>query len=369
MSTALKLILVEDSPTDARLVREMLGSDSKLQFELEVHETIDQALAAVTTARFDLGLVDLGLPGCRDLDALERMHGVVPCLPLLVLTGLDDERVATRAVAAGAQDYLPKDGLDGRTLVRAIRHALERARLRDQLHRLNDDLEQRVAERTRDLELFAHSISHDLRSPLQIIDGYAQILREDLDPVLRPDQRGWFVRLDETVRRMAGQLDGLLRYSRAMRAEVRVEPVDLSAAAQSLAMALSREDPGRAVRFVIAEGLHVEGDRHLLSSVVENLVRNAWKFSLPRDPAVIEVGRCVRDDEPVYFVRDNGVGFDPADTRRLFEPFRRLSGSDEIEGSGIGLAAARMALERHGGRIWAEAEPDAGATFYFTLPR
>ncbi len=361
-------ILVVDGEASFRGVCELFAADPGFPCTLDARGDLDGAVAALASGEYDAVLLDLHLPGCAELEALERLAGTRPAAAFIVITGADDQALATRAVGAGAQDHLARHELDTRTLVRAVRHALERARLQEQLRRFNEDLERRVAERTRELEIFTHSLSHDLRSPLQIIDGYAQLLREDLDPHLGDEQLDYFERLHASVRRMARLLDGLLQFSRATRSQIHREPVDLGLAVRSFATALRREAPQRPVRFVVADGLHVRGDPHLLASVLENLVGNAWKFSRAREPAIIEVGRADRDGEPVFFVRDNGVGFDAREAATLFEPFRRLPGSAGVEGSGIGLAAARLAVERHGGRIWAEGRPGEGATFYFTLP-
>lgn len=235
-------------------------------------------------------------------------------------------------------------------------------------------LEQHVEKRTRQLEVankelesFAYSVSHDLRAPLRSIDGFSQALLEDYETVLDAEGQDYLRRVRNASQRMGHLIDNLLKLSRITRQELRSETVNLSMLAQEIAEEFRQAGSERDVAFSIAEGITVTGDPDLLRVVLSNLISNAWKFTKNRVQAVIQFYYTVRDDEPVYVVKDNGAGFDMKYANKLFGAFQRLHQQNEFEGIGIGLATVQRIIHRHGGRIWAEAEVDEGATFYFTL--
>jgi signal transduction histidine kinase len=252
---------------------------------------------------------------------------------------------------------------------------LEEARRQaDALRASEARLEQRVAQRTqeltvanRELESFSYSVSHDLRAPLRAVDGFSQALMEDEGDHISPEGHEHLRRLRAAATRMGQLIDDLLRLSRLSRAELRQEPVDLSALAREVADGLKRAEPGRDTAFDIAPGLQAYGDARLLRVALENLLGNAWKFTSQRSGARIEFFIESRDGHPHYCVRDNGVGFDMAYASKLFSPFQRLHRPTEFPGTGIGLATVQRIIHRHGGDITAESVPDGGATFRFTL--
>ncbi len=243
----------------------------------------------------------------------------------------------------------------------------------------NRDLERRVAERTAELaatntelESFSYSVSHDLRSPLRIIDAWSQILLEEHRDNLRGDGPEMLAQIRRSVHRMGRLIDDLLNLSRVSRANMRHELVDMGALASSVVADLIRLEPERAVEFVIDGDIVAVGDSGLLRVVLENLIGNAWKFTGKNEQTCIEFGRKASETPgtaPIFFVRDNGVGFDMRFVARLFGPFQRLHGVTEFPGTGVGLATVQRIVARHGGRVWAEAELGEGATFNFTLER
>jgi light-regulated signal transduction histidine kinase (bacteriophytochrome) len=241
------------------------------------------------------------------------------------------------------------------------------------LKRLNAELEDRVAQRTRELreanqelETFSYTVAHDLRSPLLTINGFASLLRgDDTTPAAQRD--AMLDRITGAAQRMGRQIEGLLALSKLSRAEMRFARTDLSALAAGIVAELRQQHPGRAVEVEVAQGLVCHGDATLLQVVLQNLLGNAWKYTGRTIDPVIRFEARQQEGETEYCVADNGAGFDMQYAGRLFEAFQRMHRQEDFPGAGIGLATVRRIVERHGGRIRAASSPGAGARFFFTL--
>jgi signal transduction histidine kinase len=241
------------------------------------------------------------------------------------------------------------------------------------LEQARAELEKRVELRTRELaasnrelEAFSYSVSHDLRAPLRAIDGFSKALMDHCGSSVDEKGRHYLQRVRAGTSRMSDLIDDMLELARISRKELTRESVDLTAMARRIASDLAGRDGGRRVRVEVDPGLRATADSRLLEIVLENLMGNAWKFSSRKDSALVRVGR-LEGQAGVFYVQDNGAGFDMAYADKLFGAFQRLHSGDEFEGTGIGLATVQRIVNRHGGRVWAEARPGEGATFYFTL--
>jgi PAS domain S-box-containing protein len=330
-----------------------------------------------------------GLPEENEWTLIRKDRTRVPAL--LSVTALRDERGQITGYVGLTSDLT------------------ERRRAEEALRKLNEELEQRVQARTTDLqakgdelrenqralvnlvedmnektvaleaanikleavnkelEAFSYSVSHDLRAPLRSLDGFSQALIEDYGGKLDAPAQHYLQRIRSGSQRMARLIDDLLNLSRLSRGELGRETVNLSSLAQDIVGELARREPDRKVALALAPHAMVTGDPRLLRVMLENLLGNAWKFTAKQPDAKLEFGQTQQDGQPAYFVRDNGAGFDMNYASRLFGAFQRLHSTEEFPGTGIGLATVQRIIHRHGGRVWAESQVGAGATFYFRL--
>ena len=305
------------------------------------------------------------------------------------LESLEELRTTGRNAAPFEKEYYRKDGSrlpilvtaaaldeEGQRGIGLILDISDQKRAESDLRRLNLELEDRVRRRTSDLEAanaelesFAYSVSHDLRAPLRHIAAFSGLLEDELAGARSAEVSHFLHRIAQSAAEMSLLIDDLLEFSRVGRTDMHVEQVDMHALVEDVVEVLRSDLGGRHVDVSVGEVLPVAGDRTLLRQVWANLLGNAFKYTRPRDPATIEVGSRQEGGETVYWVRDNGVGFDMHYVDRLFRVFERLHRSEEFEGTGIGLANVSRILGRHDGRCWAESELDVGSTFYFALPR
>ncbi len=384
-----KILAVDDSPTYLNALADTLRDDG---YDVVLASSGEEALGLLALQAVDCVLLDLMMPGIGGEETCRRVKAApsVRDTPLIMLTALDDREAMIRGLGAGADDFIAKSSdlavLKARVLAQIRRKQFEdeNRHIREQLLRKEREASEAQASRAlaemraqllvelehknRELEAFSYSVSHDLRAPLRAIDGFSQILLEDYGKQLDDNGQGHLRRICAAAQRMGHLIDALLTLSRVTSAGLERKPVDLGLLATAVATQLRATQPERQVEFIIAEGLDVEGDPHLLRALLENLLGNAWKFTRDRSPAIIELSVVDGAGPAVYSIRDNGAGFDMAHASKLFAPFQRLHAASEFAGTGIGLATVQRIVDRHGGRVWAEGAVDQGATVHFTLP-
>jgi len=264
----------------------------------------------------------------------------------------------------------PLETEEGLLVNAAIRDVTQRKLIEEDIQKLNEDLKRRAAQlesANKELEAFAYSVSHDLRAPLRTIDGFSLALLEDYAGQIPDEGQDYLMRIRTAAQRMAQLIDDLLNLSRVSRAPIELMDINLSSLVHTVVRDLQQAQPQRIVEIVITPDLIVRGDQRLMRIVLENLFSNAWKFTSKQEYARIEFGVQDADHQRTYFVRDNGAGFDMIYASKLFGTFQRLHANTEFPGIGIGLAIVQRIIQRHAGRVWAEAAIDKGATFYFTL--
>jgi two-component system NtrC family sensor kinase len=382
-----KILAVDDSETYLQGLAEALRADG---YEMVLARSGEEALQLLAVQPVDCILLDVLMPGIGGQEACRRVKSmpVMRDIPIVMLTAIDDRDAMIQGLGAGADDYIAKSSdfevLRARVLAQIRRKQFEDENRLIREHLLRAELEamearaareiaesraslvEQLESKNEELESFSHSVAHDLRAPLRSIDGFGLILLQDYADKLDDDGRQYLNYVRESAQQMSRLIDDLLALSRIARSDFRRAPVNLSAIARSVAARLAQASPNRQVELVVADGLVADGDDGLLTILFENLLGNAWKFTGARAQARIEVG-ATDDERRAYFVRDNGAGFDMTYASKLFGMFQRLHSATEFDGTGIGLATVQRVVRRHGGRIWAEAAVDRGATFFFVL--
>jgi two-component system sensor histidine kinase/response regulator len=356
------VLMVDDVDANLVALEAQLGT---LDCELVRARSGNAALRELLKREFAVMLLDVQMPGMDGYEVARyaRDNSSTRDVPIVFVTAmLETEEKMLRGYGAGAVDILFKP-INPYILRSKVQVFLD-------LYMAKRKLANEIEARRRtlaELEAFNYSVSHDLRAPLRPLDGFSQALLEECGDKLDEKSRGYLNRIRAAAQRMGELIDDLLRLSRISSAQMRVQMVDLSAIAESIVAELRKGEPTRDVHFIGAPNVIALCDSGLLRIVLENLLRNAWKFSSKKVTSRIEFGRTEEKNRTVYFVRDDGAGFDPEYAKRLFQPFQRLHSSSEFDGTGIGLAIVNRIVSHHNGTMWAQAKPGEGATFFFTL--
>jgi signal transduction histidine kinase len=369
----MKILHLEDRVHDAEIADTFLKAawpDSNIS----VVATRAEFVAELERGGHHIILADFTLPAFSGLEALELTRQRSPHTPFIFLTGTLDDDLAIDALESGATDYVLKEHI--KRLVPVVRRAVLESNERRELQELNAKLEERVTERTarlesamKELEAFSYSVSHDLRSPLRAIDGFARALKEECGDQLGAEGERLLGTIRNETKRMGQLIDDLLAFSRAGRQQLDASLIDMTELARSAFQNLTEATADRSPPTFDLQALpSSQGDRSMLRQVFANLLGNAIKFSSRNPAPVITVKGWATEKGNTYCVQDNGVGFDPRFAHKLFGVFQRLHSHEEFEGTGVGLALVHRIVERHGGKVWAESTPNAGATFCFTLP-
>jgi signal transduction histidine kinase len=369
-----RLLVVDDEARQMTALCDTLRDEG---YEVSGFSSGPAALDALREQSFDLLLTDLMMPGMDGITLLRAAHEVDADLAGVLMTGHGAIDTAVEAMKAGALDYVLKP-----FKLSAVLPVLARALTLRRLRLENAVLERNVRERTaeleaanrelenanKELEAFSYSVSHDLRAPLRHIDGFSQLLEESHGAELSPPAQRLLQKVRDGASRLGGLIDDLLDFSRLSRQPLTMRTVSISQLVRSVLDELEPDRAGREVELRIGELPDCLGDITLLKQVFINLLSNALKFTRKREKALVEVGCDQGSGELVYFVRDNGAGFDMRYATRLFGVFQRLHSADQFEGTGVGLSIVQRIIHRHGGDISVEAEVDKGAHFRFTLP-
>jgi two-component system sensor histidine kinase/response regulator len=396
------ILLVDDRPENLLVLKEILGTTDQ---NLVMAKSGEEALKQILEKDFAAILLDVQMPGIDGFEtaALIRQRRQTTNTPIIFITAESQtNETMFRGYGLGAVDFLFKPIVPDilRTKVKVFanlftmrqeietnarrinainqqleQEILERSRAQAEVMKLNRFLEEKIREldlSNKELEAFSYSVSHDLRAPLRSIDGFSLMLLEEYTEKLDETEKGYLHRIRAASQRLEQIIDDLLRLSRIMRNDMRLEPIDLSGLVRSISGAFQDASPNRKVELITAPNVMVMADMNLIQLAMENLVNNAWKYTSQKTDARIEFGVDSRGTEltnpkTLCFIRDNGAGFDMSLSDKLFTPFQRLHSKSQFPGTGIGLAIVQRVIHRHGGNIRAEAEVGKGATFYFTL--
>ena len=385
---AKKILAVDDSIT---YLNELSAELRQEGYDVVQALSGEEALELLEVQTVDCILLDVRMPGlsgnetCRIIRQRPAARGI----PLLMLTATEGHAAFIEGIDAGADDYISKSG-DFTVLKARLRAQLRKKQFEDEYGAIREELLRKDIEaaearadreislaraalvdelekKNLELEAFTYAVSHDLRSPLRTIRGFSQALLDDFAGQLPAGAAGQLDRIQAAAVRMGHLIDALLELARTSRADLRRQTIDLSQLANTVAAELAESSPGRKVECSVESGLAGEADPALMRVVFNNLLGNAWKFTARTAQPKVAVGALQRAGQTVYFVRDNGAGFDSASARKLFQPFQRLHPATEFPGAGIGLSTVRRIIGRHRGEIWAESRVGQGATFLFTL--
>jgi two-component system NtrC family sensor kinase len=385
----MRILTVDDSPTYLHEVAAQLRQEG---YDVVPARSGEEALELLAVQSVDCILLDLVMPGLSGQETCRRIKGTAVWrdIPLIMHTALEAQDDIIEGINAGADDYVAKSS-DLDVLRARVRAQLRRKQFEDENRGIREQLLQKEVEvvaanaarelaearavfveqlerKNSELEAFSYSVSHDLRAPLRSIDGFSQLLLDKHAGNLDAEAQEYLRFVREAAQRMGELIDDLLLLSRVGRAELRRDRIDLSSIARVVAEELKKNDPDRQVILCIQDQLLAEADSRLMRVAFENLIGNAWKFTVKVSEPRIEVGANQTGEDTVFFVRDNGAGFDMQHAENLFRPFQRLHSESDFPGTGIGLATVHRIIDRHGGRIWAESAVGQGTSLYFTIP-
>ena len=370
MPEPVNILLVDDKPENLTVLESILeGAD----YRLTKAQSAQEALVALFATDFALIVLDVRMPETSgfELAKIIKERKRTRDVPIVFVTAhySEDEHILS-GYSAGAVDYMTKPVNPAilKSKVAVFAELYRKTKALNEANRVLHSRNQELLAANKELEAFSYTVSHDLRAPLRHVSGFAQALREHAEANLDDKARRYLSMVQDAAGEMGKLIDHLLAFSRMGRAELRLELVDMNKLLQRARDDLQLETQGRRIEWQFAPLPNVEADASLMRQVWTNLLSNAVKYTRPRDPARIAVGF---DDssrgEFVFFVRDNGVGFDMKYAGKLFGVFQRLHRAQQFEGTGIGLANVRRIINRHGGQIWVEGKLDAGATVFFTL--
>jgi signal transduction histidine kinase len=352
-----RVLVVDDNPDMRKYLTRILGP----RWTVEVAVDGRAALESARERPPDLVLSDVMMPRLDGLGLLRelRAHPGTRDVPVVLLSARAGEEALLAGIETGADDYLVKP-FSARELVARVQTQLGMARLRR-------EWAAELSAANRELDAFAHSVSHDLRAPLRAVIGYTTIVAEDHAAQLPDDARRLLADAVSAARRMDRLIEDLLRFSRLGQQSLVKRPVEVAVLVAEVLDDLRGDVAGRTIEVAVGDLGQAVADPALLKQVLANLLSNAFKFTRRRERAVVTIGRRDAVGQPAWFVRDNGAGFDMRYAERLFGVFQRMHRQDEFEGTGVGLSLANRIVQRHGGRMWAEATVGEGATFHFTL--
>ena len=358
-----KILLVEDNENDVLMIKDMLAESKIDDFEMLSSGTLSSALNEITKGIIALVLLDPGLPDSKGLNTITKIISQAPHLPVVVLTRLDDRKIGIEAIKNGAQDYLTKGSINGEILYRSIYYAIERRAILEEMDKLKNDL----LRSNEELEQFAYVASHDLQEPIRMVASYMQLLEKRYKDKLDDTAKEFINFAVDGARRMHLLLEDLLELSRVGTRGKEFEKVDSGVILRMVLSDLSVSIKETSAIITYDELPTVQADPVQLAQLFQNLITNAIKYR-SIEPPKIHISASLKNNEWLFSIKDNGIGFKKEHAQRIFVIFQRLHTREEYSGTGIGLAVCKKIVERHGGKIWAESEVGKGSTFYFTLP-
>lgn len=370
-----KVLVVDDEEYVRLSLRELL---CYLGYQVITAKNGENALKELERDRFDVAFVDVKMPEMTGIQLLAKIKERFPDVSVIMMTGYATVENAIDAVKLGAYDFLRKP-YDIEEVRVSINRLLEKRRLEEEHKRAEEILQKTLVElkkkteeleiANKDLESFSYSVSHDLRAPLRAIIGFSKILIEDYADKLGDEGRRLLNIIQDSTKKMENLIDDLLALSRIGRRDIVLSHIDMHKLAKTVFDEVKTLYPGINVKFHINSLPHARGDEGMIHQVFFNLLSNAVKFTKTRQTPIIEVGCYDSGSENVYYVKDNGVGFNMEYSDKMFNPFQRLHNEEAFEGTGIGLAIVKRIITCHKGKIWAEGKENEGATFYFSLPK